>query len=249
MSNCVRTSGKIATTCCCTLAVIICVVAASSSFAVDSTICLEAEQFKERGGWVVDSQFIDQMGSSFLLAHGMGKPVADAVTTFECPAATTYHVWVRTRNWTAPWSIYAAGTFAVKVNGKELPNVLGRGASGWLWQKAGEVELKKGAVTVALHDLTGFDGRCDAVCLTTGESPSRPVASASLCTVNADLVVCCGDVRGDLGGASGVEGGARTGPSDARRREFERGSRTPRRDHEPRAVSASWRRGGGDRPR
>ena len=50
---------------------------------------IEAEQFADQGGWVVDSQFIDQMGSSFLLAHGMGRPVADATTTFDCPAAGT----------------------------------------------------------------------------------------------------------------------------------------------------------------
>ncbi len=176
--------------------VVICMAMAYSSLAADSTICLEAEQFKERGGWAVDSQFIDQMGSSFLLAHGMGKPVADAVTTFECPAAGTYHVWARTRNWTAPWSIHAAGTFTVKVNGKELPSVLGRGAGGWLWQKAGEVRLEKGTVTVALHDLTGFDGRCDAVCLTAGEAPSRPDAPAPSRTVKADFVVCGGGIAG-----------------------------------------------------
>ena len=176
--------------------VVICMAMAYSSLAADSTICLEAEQFKERGGWAVDSQFIDQMGSSFLLAHGMGKPVADAVTTFECPAAGTYHVWARTRNWTAPWSIHAAGTFTVKGNGKELPSVLGRGAGGWLWQKAGEVRLEKGTVTVALHDLTGFDGRCDAVCLTAGEAPSRPDAPAPSRTVKADFVVCGGGIAG-----------------------------------------------------
>ena len=176
--------------------VVICMAMAYSSLAADSTICLEAEQFKERGGWAVDSQFIDQMGSSFLLAHGMGKPVADAVTTFECPTAGTYHVWARTRNWTAPWSIHAAGTFTVKVNGKELPSVLGRGAGGWLWQKAGEVRLEKGTVTVALHDLTGFDGRCDAVCLTAGEAPSRPDAPAPSRTVKADFVVCGGGIAG-----------------------------------------------------
>jgi len=179
-----------------TLAAICVAMTSSSLLAADSTICLEAEQFKERGGWVVDSQFIDQMGSSFLLAHGMGKPVADAVTTFECPEAGTYRVWTRTRNWTAPWSMYAAGTFTVKVNGKELPSVLGRGAGGWLWQKAGEVRLEKGMVTIALHDLTGFDGRCDAVCLTTGEVPSRPAASAPSRTVKVDLVVCGGGIAG-----------------------------------------------------
>ena len=137
------------------------------------------------------------MGSSFLLAHGMGKPVADAVTTFDCPAAGTYHVWARTRNWTAPWSGHAAGTFTVKVNGKGLPSVLGRGAGGWLWQKAGEVRLEKGSVSIALHDLTGFDGRCDAVCITSGdEVPSRPAAPVPSRTVKADLVVAGGGIAG-----------------------------------------------------
>ena len=166
------------------------------SLAAERIICLEAEQFAERGGWAVDSQFIDQMGSSFLLAHGMGKPVSDAVTTFECPEAGTYQVWARTRNWTAPWSEHAAGTFAVKVDGKELPNVLGRGTGDWQWQKAGEVELKKGAVTVALHDLTGFDGRCDAVCLTTGAKPQRPKVKRDAQRVSADFVVCGGGIAG-----------------------------------------------------
>ncbi|MBO7686063.1 MAG: pyridine nucleotide-disulfide oxidoreductase, partial [Kiritimatiellae bacterium] len=139
-------------------------------------ICLESEQFADRGGWAVDSQFIDQMGSTFLLAHGMGKPVADAVTSFDCREAGTYHVWARTRNWTAPWSEHAAGTFTIKVNGKELPNVLGRGTGDWQWQKAGEVKLAKGKTAVSLHDLTGFDGRCDMVCLSPVDGkPVMPV--------------------------------------------------------------------------
>ena len=177
--------------------------------ACGATICLEAEQFADRGGWAVDSQFIDQMGSSFLLAHGMGNPVSDAVTTFECPATGTYHVWARTRNWTAPWSMYAAGTFTVKVNGNELPSVLGRGAGGWLWQKAGEVRLEKGKTTITLHDLTGFDGRCDAVCLTAGDAPSRPAAPAPSRTVKADLVVCGGGIAGTCAAISAAQTQAR----------------------------------------
>lgn len=38
------------------------------------TIVLECEQFEDLGGWSLDSQFIDEMGSSYLLAHGLGKP-------------------------------------------------------------------------------------------------------------------------------------------------------------------------------
>jgi hypothetical protein len=44
------------------------------------TVLVEAEQFAQRGGWVVDPQFMDVMGSPYLLAHGLGVPVTDAVT-------------------------------------------------------------------------------------------------------------------------------------------------------------------------
>ncbi|MBQ3747885.1 MAG: pyridine nucleotide-disulfide oxidoreductase, partial [Kiritimatiellae bacterium] len=60
------------------------------------TIIVEAESFKDWGGWVNDTQFMDQMGSPYLLAHGMGKPVADAKTTFQANGGK-YNVWVRTK--------------------------------------------------------------------------------------------------------------------------------------------------------
>ena len=44
-------------------------------------VLLEAESFEEHGGWLLDTQFIDLMGSPYMLAHGLGKPVADATTT------------------------------------------------------------------------------------------------------------------------------------------------------------------------
>ena len=46
----------------------------------DDVIFLEAEAFEDLGGWVLDQQFMDLMGSPYLLAHGMGTPVTDAVT-------------------------------------------------------------------------------------------------------------------------------------------------------------------------
>ena len=44
-------------------------------------VLVEAEQFADLGGWVVDQQFMDQMGSPYLLAHGLGVPVRDATTS------------------------------------------------------------------------------------------------------------------------------------------------------------------------
>ena len=66
-------------------------------------ILVEAESFENHGGWKNDQQFMDQMGSPFLLAHGFAAPVADAVTSIDLESAGQYRVWVRTRDWVAPW--------------------------------------------------------------------------------------------------------------------------------------------------
>src|SRR4030095_10037731 len=38
----------------------------------------------------------------------------------------------------------------------------------WDWQDGGTIDVTKSEVTLALHDLTGFEGRCDAVLFTKG---------------------------------------------------------------------------------
>ena len=131
-------------------------------------VLVEAEGFEDLGGWVVDQQFMDQMGSPFLLAHGMGVPVADASTTVELPAPGTYRVWVRTRDWVAPWKVSGApGKFKLRVGGRELDAVFGTKSAEWRWQDGGAVRIAGTKVALALHDLTGFEGRCDAILLTT----------------------------------------------------------------------------------
>ena len=46
----------------------------------ENDIVMECEQLVDKGGWMIDLQFIDAMGFGCLLAHGVGKPVADAKT-------------------------------------------------------------------------------------------------------------------------------------------------------------------------
>ena len=48
-------------------------------------VLVEAESFANPGGWSLDTQFIEIMGSPYLLAHGLGRPVADATTTVHLP--------------------------------------------------------------------------------------------------------------------------------------------------------------------
>jgi hypothetical protein len=176
-------------------------VAATPSSSLANDVIVECEQFDDRGGWIVDSLFIDEMGSSYLLAHGVGKPVADAKTKVDVPEGGEYSVFVRTKNWTAPWSDSAAGVFAVAVDGVELPSKVGTEGNGkWVWQKAGTVNLSAGRHELSIRDKTGFDGRCDAICLARGGTPpDTPRWSASDApdeVVNADLVVCGGGVAG-----------------------------------------------------
>lgn len=136
-------------------------------------IWIEAESFEDRGGWVIDQQFMDYMGSPFLLAHGMGIPVEDAKTKIVFPEETgVFRVWVRTRDWAAPWKdglgndknkYDAPGKFKLLVNGKELDTLFGTGRADWHWQFGGEVEITQSENELRLHDLTGFEGRCDAI--------------------------------------------------------------------------------------
>ncbi|MDF7826404.1 FAD-dependent oxidoreductase [Pontiellaceae bacterium B12227] len=126
-----------------------------------SGILVEAESFMQKGGWVVDQQFVQQMGSPYLLAHGMGQPVEDAVTTVKFPTIGKYRVWVRTKNWAAgDWK--APGRFKVKVGSHLLPVEFGT-VPGWGWQDGGMVELRNKPTAIRLIDLTGFEGRCDAL--------------------------------------------------------------------------------------
>jgi hypothetical protein len=129
-------------------------------------LLLQAEGFAETGGWVVDAQFMDQMGSPYLLAHGLGKPVKDAVTSFENAEKAQFRLWVRTKNWTARWKVPGApGRFQVLFNGEVVKETFGTKGDTWQWQDGGVVELPKGKVEVRLKDLTGFAGRCDAIWL------------------------------------------------------------------------------------
>ena len=136
-------------------------------------VWIEAESFSNPGGWVLDTQFIDIVGSPYLMAHGMGKPVKDASTAVKLPAGE-YTLWARTKNWVGPWDAPGApGRFEISVNGEKLKHEFGTTGKDWQWEKAGPVKAS-GETTLSLHDLTGFDGRVDAIILSKDDSFSPP---------------------------------------------------------------------------
>ena len=44
-----------------------------------SGVLVEAESFRDKGGWAVDQQFMDQMGSPYLIASATGLPMPCAM--------------------------------------------------------------------------------------------------------------------------------------------------------------------------
>ncbi len=114
-------------------------------------ILIEAEEFDDYGGWVLDSQFELQMGSPYLLAHGLGRPVADARTVVTIPKYGTYEVWVRAKDWVLS---YHPRRFTLSLDGRTLDTEFGANGEDWSWQAAGTVELPQGEVALVLNDLT-----------------------------------------------------------------------------------------------
>ena len=152
-------------------------------------ILVEAESFGTKGGWVVDQQFMDFMGSPYLLAHGMGVPVQDASTEIDIPEPGKWQVYVRTYNWTSPWTdAEGPGKFRVRISGKTLKNTLGATGNEWQWQYAGQIRLEAGQTTLSLTDLTGFDGRCDAVYLTTEDLEADPETDKKIDDIRAAVL-------------------------------------------------------------
>jgi len=137
-------------------------------------LLIEAESFDVKGGWVVDPQFVEQMGSPYLMAHGMGVPVENAMTRVQFKEKGAYNVWIRTKNW-VPGNWDAPGRFQVKVNNKILKNVMGTTPE-WGWENAGKVDIDQDEIKLELVDLTGFNGRADAIYFSMEDNP--PPSSA-----------------------------------------------------------------------
>ena len=126
---------------------------------------IDAIEFQNYGGWVIDTQFVREMGQSYLIANDVpGEPVKDATTKFTVNESGYYRVWVRTKNWKMP---YAPGQFKMAVDGNELSATLGKMPSQkWYWEIAGDVELQKGEHSLSAIDLTGWLSRFAAVVIT-----------------------------------------------------------------------------------
>jgi hypothetical protein len=169
----------------------------------------------------LDSQFEIQMGSPYLLAHGLGRPVADARTVISVSEPGRYNVWVRAKDWVPS---HHPGRFTLTVEGTTLSKELGASGRDWSWEKAGAVAPLAGDTELVLGDLTGFDGRCDAIFLSRGDTPPpngadaaarawrrrrRGLPEALVSVGDYDVVIVGGGVTGSAGALAAARLGLR----------------------------------------
>lgn len=136
---------------------------------------IDAESFTDLGGWVVDQQSMDQMGSPYLMAHGLGERVKDAQTKIQINKGGKHRIWVRTRDWVGKWKTDqfkgpmkasgSPGIFHLMIDNRPLKPLFGEHGAEWHWQDGGTIDLAAGEHHLALQDLTGFNGRCDVILL------------------------------------------------------------------------------------
>lgn len=146
----------------------------------DGFLWIEAEDFRDYGGWRLDTQFVHLMGSAYLIAAGVGQPVADARTDVDLPKAGRWRLWVRAKNWIKE---HSPGQFNVSLGAQRSAVAFGAAPrQEWIWQSGGEFDLPKGRLRLTLHDRTGYFGRCDALLLTTdlGYQPLEKVETLTL---------------------------------------------------------------------
>lgn len=195
---------------------------AAAAAGAEGLVWIEAERFDQPGGWAVDSQFIDQMNSPYLLAVGLGTPVEDASTSVSLPRAGRYRLWARTKDWMPE---HHPGRFSIAVNGRAVEHVFGEsGRPGWRWEDGGIHDLRE-QVGLRLHDLTGYYGRCDAIVFAedlqwmpsddraavarlrgTAGGVSRQIEDEG----NFDVVVVGGGLAGCTAAVAAARGGSRT---------------------------------------
>ena len=82
---------------------------------------IDAADFKSRGGWQLDTQFVRETVLPYLIAcNRPGEPAENAVAKFTLTEPGTYRFFVRTKNWKPAFS---PGKINLLINGSPLPAV------------------------------------------------------------------------------------------------------------------------------
>ena len=140
------------------------------------TIWLDATDFSERGGFVLETQFVCEMGQAYLMADGVGEPVMPASVKFTVNEGGKYRFFARVKNWCVE---HRPDGIILEVDGVRSGHTCAMmHVNGWYFEVGGDFELSCGEHTLSVYDTSGWFGRFAAVVITNNYDfyPSRELS-------------------------------------------------------------------------
>ncbi len=127
-------------------------------------IWIDAAEFTEKGGFVLETQFVREMGQAYLMADGVGEPVAPAAVSFNATEGGMHRVFIRTKNWCCE---HDPDGIVVEIDGVKSEHVCSEvNVRDWYFEAAGDFMLSEGEHTLKVYDTKGWFGRFAAVVIT-----------------------------------------------------------------------------------
>ena len=128
------------------------------------TIWIDALEFEDYGGFIKETQFVGEMGQGYLLADGVGEPVAPASTMFTVKENGFHRFFIRTKNWCVG---YDPDGLRIAVDGIMYPHVSAvMQITGWYFEVAADFNLTAGTHELKVYDTTGWCGRFADIIIT-----------------------------------------------------------------------------------
>ncbi|MBQ9071403.1 MAG: FAD-dependent oxidoreductase [Clostridia bacterium] len=125
---------------------------------------IDAVDFDDYGGFILETQFIREMGQPYLMANGVGEAVSPAEASFTVKGGGTYRFFIRTKNWCAE---HNPDGLVLEVDGMKSRHVCSEmRVNGWYFEIGADFILTPGKHTLKIYDTKGWFARFSCVVIT-----------------------------------------------------------------------------------
>ena len=127
-------------------------------------IFIDAVDFDDYGGFILETQFVREMGQPYLMANGVGEEVKPASVEFSVKESGMYRFFIRTKNWCEE---HAPDGLVMEVDAERSPHVSSlMRVKDWYFEIGADFFLTEGNHTLKIYDTTGYFARFACVIIT-----------------------------------------------------------------------------------
>jgi hypothetical protein len=128
------------------------------------TLWIDATEFSDYGGFILETQFVREMGQAYLMANGTGTPVKGATVSFSVNKGGMYRFFIRTKNWCPD---HSPDGLVLEVDGNQSKHICGQmHRRDWYFEIGADFMLTAGAHTLKICNTNGWFGRFSCVVIT-----------------------------------------------------------------------------------